>query len=268
MTAGSKGLLSIHEFSQLTGIKQSTLRYFDKLGIFSPAYRGENGYRRYQPFQLIAVSVIDLLHGFGLKTSEVKTFVDHRTPERMQSLFVEKKEDVEAELVRLSRERDVIETYCDLISKGLSAVPDQLAVRYRPESSITVGPENDFTTSASFDRAFSHFYRMADRYGIDLRFPVGGVFDDIDEFVEEPGRPTHFFSVDPQGKDKVSAGNYLTGYSVGPYGETHDLEKRMAKYLKKNSLRATGPVYNIFLLDEISLVSPGDYLLEAFVRVG
>ncbi|MCL2882368.1 MAG: MerR family DNA-binding transcriptional regulator [Coriobacteriia bacterium] len=268
MTTGSKGLLSIHEFSQLTGIKQSTLRYFDKLGIFSPAYRGENGYRRYQPFQLIAVSVIDLLHGFGLKTSEVKTFIDHRTPQRMQSLFVEKKEEVEADLERLSRKRDVIETYCDLISKGLSAVPDQLAVRYRPDQAITIGLENDFSTSPTFDRAFSHFYRMADHYDIDLRFPVGGLFDSIDTFVEEPGRPSHFFSVDPQGKDKIPGGNYLTGYSVGPYGETHEVEKRMTEYLKKNNLKAVGPVYNIFLLDEISLTNAGDYLLEAFVRVG
>jgi len=268
MTKESKGLLSIHEFSQLTGIKQSTLRYFDKLGVFSPAYRGENGYRRYQPFQLIAVSVIDLLHGFGLKTNEVKAFVDNRTPQRMQALFTEKKEEVEAELERLSRERDVVETYSDLITKGLSAVPDQLAVRYRPEFSIAIGPENDFSTSPTFDRAFSYFYRMADRYDIDLRFPVGGVFDDIDIFVEKPGQPTHFFSVDPRGKDKVPGGNYLTGYSVGPYGETHELEKRMARYLKRHNLKAAGSVYNIFLLDEISLINSGDYLLEAFVRVG
>jgi len=261
-------LLSIKEFSQLTGIKQSTLRYFDKLGIFSPAYRGENGYRRYQPFQLIAVSVIDLLHGFGLKTSEVKAFVDHRTPDRMKALFTEKQEEIEAEIHRLAVERDVVETYSDLISKGLDARSDQLTIRDMPTRFMTMGPVNDFSTSPTFERAFSHFYRMAKHYNIDLRFPVGGYFESFEAFQKTPGQPTNFFSVNPRGKDKVPAGKYLIGFSVGPYGETHNLEVRMARYLKRHDLKAMGPVYNVFLLDEISVVDPDEYLMEAFVRIG
>ena len=268
MPTENRGLLSIKEFSQLTGVKQSTLRYFDKLGIFSPAYRGENGYRRYQPFQLIAISVIDLLHGFGLKTSEIKAFADHRTPERMKALFNERQDEIEAELKRLAVERNVVETYSDLITKGLDAKADQLIIRDVPVRFITMGPENDFSTSPTFERAFSHFYRMAKHYDIDLRFPVGGYFDDFETFQKAPGQPTHFFSVDPQGKDKLPAGKYLIGYSVGPYGETHNLELRMARYLKRHQLKTLGPVYNVFLLDEISLVNSDDYLMEAFVRVG
>ncbi|MCL2331864.1 MAG: MerR family DNA-binding transcriptional regulator [Actinomycetia bacterium] len=267
MPTENKGLLSIKEFSQLTGIKQSTLRYYDKLGIFSPAYRGENGYRRYQPFQLIAVSVIDLLHGFGLKTSEVRAFVDHRTPQRMQALLTEKQDGIEAELKRLSVERDVAATYNELITRGLTAKPDQLTICDIPERRMTIGPLNDFSASDTFERSFSHFYRMAKHYGIDLRFPVGGYFDNFEAFQKTAGEPSHFFSVDPQGKDKIPAGKYLVGYTIGAYGETHNLEVRMTRYLKRHELEAVGPVYNIFLLDEISLVNSDDYLMEAFVQI-
>jgi len=267
MTTRNKGLLSIKEFSQLTGIKQSTLRYFDKLGIFAPAYRGENGYRSYQPLQLIAVSVIDLLHELGLKTSEVQAFSEHRTPQRMHALFSEKKEEVETELARLARERDVVETYCSLISRGLLAEPEQLAVRYLRGFPIIIGPKNDFSTSPTYDRAFSYFYRQAERYHIDLRFPVGGYFDDLQDFQAAPGKPSHFFSYDPSGKDEIAAGNYLMGYSLGGYGETNDLEVRLSTYIRENGLKAIGPVYNIFLLDEISVVDQSEYLMQAFVRV-
>ncbi|MCL2332836.1 MAG: MerR family DNA-binding transcriptional regulator [Actinomycetia bacterium] len=266
MSTDNKGLLSIKDFSQLTGIKQSTLRYFDKLGIFSPAYRGDNGYRRYQPFQLIAVSVIDLLHGFGLKTSEVKVYVDRRNPVRMRDLFTEKQEEIEAELKRLSVERDVVETYRSLISRGLEAKPREISIKDMPERRITMGPLNDFSLPG-FERSFSHFYRMADHYGIDLRFPVGGYFDDFEGFKSAPGEPSHFFSVDPQGKDKIPAGKYVTGFNVGPYGETGNLVDRMTRFLKKNELTTIGPVYNIFLLDEISVIDPEEYLMEAFVRI-
>ncbi len=268
MATESKGLLSIKDFSQLTGIKQSTLRYYDKLGIFSPAYRGENGYRRYQPFQLIAVSVIDLLHGFGMKTSEVKLYVDHRTPERMKALFTEKQEDIEAEIKRLSVQRDVVETYKNLITLGLEANPNQLIIKDMPERRGTLGPLNDFTAAPNFERAFSHFYRMSKHYGIDLRFPVGGYFESFETFLASPGQPQHFFSVDPKGKDIVPAGKYLYGYAVGAYGETRKLEQRMDRYMKRNELKPMGPVFNIFLLDEVSQVDSENYLMEAFVRIG
>jgi DNA-binding transcriptional MerR regulator len=266
MPLENKGLLSIKEFSQLTGIKQSTLRYFDKLGIFSPAYRGENGYRRYQPFQLIAVSVIDLLHGFGLKTSEVKAYVVRRNPNLMRDLFIEKQEEIETELKRLTVERDVALTYSSLISTGLDAKTNKITIKDLPERRITMGPENDFSLPG-FEHAFSHFYRMASHYNIDLRFPVGGYFDDFDAFDSASGQPSHFFSVDPCGKDKIPAGKYMVGFTVGPYGETGNLEGRMARYLKKNGLKTIGPVYNVFLLDEVSVIEPEQYLMEALVRI-
>ena len=39
--------MTIKEFSNITGIKSQTLRYYDQIGLFSPEHRGENGYRYY-----------------------------------------------------------------------------------------------------------------------------------------------------------------------------------------------------------------------------
>ena len=40
-------MLSIREFADFTGINESTLRYYHKIGLFSPSRRGENRYYLY-----------------------------------------------------------------------------------------------------------------------------------------------------------------------------------------------------------------------------
>jgi len=42
MLSEHKKLLPIRDFSELTGIKESTLRYWDRIGLFQPAMRHED----------------------------------------------------------------------------------------------------------------------------------------------------------------------------------------------------------------------------------
>jgi effector-binding domain-containing protein len=86
-------------------------------------------------------------------------------------------------------------------------------------------------------------------------------------FLNEPSQPTRFFSLDPNGKEKQPKGLYLTGYTRGYYGQTNDLPKRMAAFAKKNRLVFTGPVYNIYLFDEMSITDMNQYLLQVSASV-
>ena len=57
-----KDFLSTQEFSKLSGIATSTLRYWDDIGLFSPRKRNpENNCRYYTPDQMIAVKFITVL---------------------------------------------------------------------------------------------------------------------------------------------------------------------------------------------------------------
>ena len=69
------------------------------------------------------------------------------------------------------------------------------------------------------------------------------------------------------GADKKAAGLYLVGYTRGYYGETNDLPARMRDFAKKNGLIFNGPVYNIYLFDEMSVADPKQYLLQVSASV-
>lgn len=45
--------LTIAQFAKLHNVNKRTLHYYDHIGLFSPAYKGENGYRYYDYSQSI-----------------------------------------------------------------------------------------------------------------------------------------------------------------------------------------------------------------------
>jgi effector-binding domain-containing protein len=77
----------------------------------------------------------------------------------------------------------------------------------------------------------------------------------------------NFISIDPKGSDKRNPGKYCVGYTRGYYGVTNGLEDRMLEYMQKNLLSPIGPAYNVYMLDEISIRDPDQYLLQACVMV-
>lgn len=73
-------LYTIKEFSALTDVSTDTLRYYDKIGLFSPSRRDEkNGYRYYTLNEFERIGEIQTLQQLGLSLDEIKTFMSDKT---------------------------------------------------------------------------------------------------------------------------------------------------------------------------------------------
>jgi hypothetical protein len=130
-----------------------------------------------------------------------------------------------------------------------------------------LGEPNEYGDGEGFFGAFAHFCTAPHTPELNLSYPIGGYFDSMERFLGAPSRPTRFFSHDPQGRETISEGLYLTGYTRGYYGQTNDLPLRMAAYAKRNGLTFSGPVYNTYLHDELSTTDPEHYLLQVSASV-
>lgn len=260
-------LLSIKDFSEATGIKQTTLRYYDELGLFSPIERSSSGYRYYSAQQIITVNILRVLGDLGYNTKQMSEFVRNRAPESMLDFFMSCEGHLEDELRRLHSMHDVVSTFRRLIHTGLSADESTTSVQYRDAMNIIKGPDNSFSRHNGFTEDFVRFCESAGRYKINLSLPVGGVFCDKEKWLISPDEPSNFFSIDPRGTEKREAGNYLIGHTRGYYGNSGGLPERMTGYAEEHGLEIVGPVYNIYILDEISVKNPEQYLLETAVKV-
>ena len=265
---GGKTLLTIKDFSELSGVEQSTLRYWDDIGLFRPAQRhADNSYRFYSPDQMISLNFIKVLSGLNIPLKVIGSISETRGPETILRLMEQQEAGLDAELSRLYEAYSTIPTLRTLIREGLNAPgPGHISVRAMEPLPIVLGPANAFGDQ-SFYQPFMRYCVYAKENRVNLHSPVGGCFDSMDAFLTTPSQPTRFFSVSPQGSDQRASGKCLVGYVQGYYGDMGDLPQRMAAYAAEHNLKLEGPVYVLYLLDEISVKDPSDYLAQVCVAV-
>jgi len=261
-------LLSIKAFSKYTGVNQSTLRYYDEIGLIKPVERGEeNNYRYYRPSQSMTLSFINVLIDLGVSLTDIKEMSDGRTPEGVIELLSRQETILDRKLNEIQTAYSIIHTFRKNIQSGLFAPVGEIRVEDMEDAHFILGAVNEFKENGTFYEPFMKFCNSAGDFRINLRYPIGGYHYDIDSFMNAPGQPDKFFSLDPLGNCKRSAGKYLVGYARGYYGEFGDLPQRMAHYAKEHNLLCSGPVYTLYLLDEVSVSKTDEYLARVSVCV-
>ena len=263
-----KEYLSVKEFSRLSGIENTTLRYWDEIGLFSPAKRDpENNYRYYTPQQVIAVKFITVLSHLDVPLKAIAKMEIERNPEKIMDLIEQRESILDMEMRRLREAYSIIHTRRELIKFGMKVDLSKVSVCRLEEKAIILGPPCEFQEGQPFYEPFTRFCRQAEELRVNLGYPIGGYHAGMETFLKAPGQPDHFFSMDPTGNKKRAAGEYLVGYTRGYYGKFGDLPARMAAYAEEHALSLIGPVYTIYLHDEICIRDHAQYLSQLSVAV-
>lgn len=103
---------SIGQVAKQFGLPVSTLRYYDREGLF-PGLERSGGIRRFGPQELERLRLIECLKRSGLEIRDIRQFMEWCTEgsgtyaQRLE-LFVRQEERVRAELDKLQKALDVI----------------------------------------------------------------------------------------------------------------------------------------------------------------
>jgi len=269
MASKRKDLLSIKDFSAYTGVKQSVLRYYDELGLFKPAEKGDNQYRYYSVQQIQTIKLIETLRKLHMSLKEIEEVMSNRSAESMIRILSHHEVRLNRDLKSLQESFGVIHTLRSLMQSDIPDDINDVRVRFREGVSISMGPLNNFSDDdTSYHRVYSNYYKFAQEHKVNLSYPIGGYFDTFEEFLASPGRPKRFFSMDTMGNDEAPSGNYIVGYTRGDYGQVGDLPQRLEAYISSHELRPKGPVYHVYPLNETSLRDPNDYLQRVSIWLG
>ncbi|MCL2487816.1 MAG: MerR family transcriptional regulator [Oscillospiraceae bacterium] len=289
-----KDYLSVKEFSRISSIETSTLRYWDEIGLFSPAWRDpETNYRYYSPEQIIGVNFINVMSALHVPLKTIGDIESDRNPEKIVRLIEQQEKALDMQMRRLRECYSVIHTRREMINYGMKVLEgfravdgirldsdsadeienavwvdlNRIAVLRREDSAYIAGPRTRFKKGGGFFEPFMNFCNYAEELRINLNFPIGGLHDDMESFCQTPGEPHHFISMDPTGNRNREAGDYLIGFHRGYYGEFGNLPARMAAYVKRHKLNCSGPVYSLYLHDEVCIKKPDQYLAQVCVAV-
>ena len=109
-------MYTIGQVSEMFDLPISTLRYYDKEGLF-PSMERRNGIRRFGETELEALRVIECLKASGLEIKDIKLFMQWCTegpetyPQRKE-LFERRREAVQVEMARLKKTLAMLEFKC------------------------------------------------------------------------------------------------------------------------------------------------------------
>ena len=109
-------MYTIGQVAEMFGLPVSTLRYYDKEGLF-PSMQRQSGIRQFGQTELEALRVIECLKASGLEIKEIRRFMEWcaegpSTYARREELFRTRKAAVEAEMARLQKTLDMLNFKC------------------------------------------------------------------------------------------------------------------------------------------------------------
>lgn len=109
-------MYTIGQVSEMFHLPVSTLRYYDKEGLF-PEIKRISGIRKFGEKELEALRVIECLKKSGMEIKDIKQFMQwcsegSQTYTQRRELFLKQKKAVEAEIKRLEKTLDMIRFKC------------------------------------------------------------------------------------------------------------------------------------------------------------
>ena len=109
-------MYTIGQVAEMFGLPISTLRYYDKQGLF-PHMERVSGIRKFSDTEIEALRVIECLKKAGMEIKDIKQFMDWcvegpSTYPQRRAMFKAQRTHVEAEIERMNRTLDMLKFKC------------------------------------------------------------------------------------------------------------------------------------------------------------
>ena len=130
-------MYTIGQVSKMFGLPVSTLRYYDKEGLF-PDMERSNGIRRFGQRELEALRVIECLKKSGMEIKDIRQFMEwcaqgSSTYPLRRAMFIRQRESVEAEIARMNRVLDMLNFKCWYYEQAIKDGNEQRLSAMTPE---------------------------------------------------------------------------------------------------------------------------------------
>ena len=262
-------IFSISDFAEFTRTTRDTLLYYDKIGLLSPASRGENNYRYYSNAQIAVVNLIRTLQAFGMTLSVIKNLTEHRTPELTEEILESQITHIDERIEEWVRARKLLYFMKKTIHSVANVDEKAITIQFMPAEAIVLGDLNDYSRGRNdYDALLTFYHACKEKYpDIDMNYYVWAMFSEERIKGRDWVWPERYYFYNPEGHDKKSAGLYAIGYHRGGYGQSGDIYERMLDYIHGNGFEVCGPAYEEYPLNEMCVSDPKDYLMRVLISV-
>ena len=263
--------LTVSQFAKLHNVNKRTLHYYDEIGIFSPDYKGDNGYRYYDYMQGVDFEYIKMLKELNMGLDEIKKYIDTPNEEDFKEIADVKIKEIDREIRTLNRRREVLEDKLNKLNKC-----DEV----RKKNSIKVidcEEQKFFFTPFKFedDDLKQLITHIKDVWTVDEYCKGIGSFVSVDkikrgEFEEYDGLFIEMLE-DMESKNTKNTiikpkGKYICAYHMGDWDTLPNFYGEIVKYAEENNLTLVGYSFEIGMND-FAISDMKDYITQIMIRV-
>lgn len=269
----SKKFFNISDFAKLAGVSRQTLIYYDRIGLFSPAYIAENKYRMYAYNQIDTISTITILSDLGIPLKEIKTFLANMSPQRTIEILKYQLNEINEKISKLSNLKDMTQTRLEQIELGNSVrefLPCFSVVEIKKPIPFYVGKTLNCDQATISDDDIIEFFADIEKRNIPLIFSFGYLKNAQDVLANEFGLAKKIcfrLNNEKYCNDFMPSGKYIVGYCKGDYGKTNYIYKHLLDFARKNNLTPTGKIFEEYLIDELAEKNADDFIMQTSVKV-
>ena len=130
-------MYTIGQVSEMFGLPISTLRYYDKQGLF-PEMQRTSGIRRFGDKEIETLRLIECLKKSGLEIKDIKQFMDwcmegaSTFPQRKE-MFIRQREVVETEIAHMNKVLDMLKFKCWFYEQAIQDGTDERVKNMLPD---------------------------------------------------------------------------------------------------------------------------------------
>lgn len=263
-----KFLYTTGQFAKLNGINKRTLHYYDEIGLFSPEFKEENGYRYYTCFQTVQLELIVMLRKIGLSIEEIIRYRQSPSGTSFADLITEKKQLIDKSIQELLNIKAFLEIKSKKLSLSLTAKDREIEIITLPEQRILLSSpitgaydDEDFAVAGDFSLRLKSIFGLYDNFGSRIL---------TDEILKGNCHSySCFFAYGREDTEMYDflrpAGTYLRAFCIGGWDKLETVYRNVIRFAEENQMELFGYAYEEGL-NEMSIQGRDDYI--TMVTVG
>jgi DNA-binding transcriptional MerR regulator len=266
--------LSIGQMSKLYNISIQTLRHYDRIDLFKPAYTDPNSnYRYYSPDQFIYLEIIKYLKYIGTPLDEIRHIINFQNSiEDLASVLTEKEKTIDKQIQQLINLKQLIrEKISQLEQTSSIGTLGEVYVKHYDEVDAVVFEIND----SDKDDFILSIRKLISQIEVKYHYLPDCNLIFLADYVEYLESKTinyskMYLALDSETEDpvkygthaKIPAGDYLCILFRGLDNDAAESYRTLSDYIKKNKLEVSGYFYESPLINGFATTNEGDYIIE------
>lgn len=246
-----KDKYTISELARFFNISSQTLRYYDKIGLYKPAYvEKKTGYRYYTYEQFFTLSLIIQLKKLNFSLKDIQRYSDVKNITYLEQILEDEQRIIEFQMEELKKQKENNELMLEKI---------RISKDMKRNSMIEVREEKEryeYQVSINFETKdlYQYIKLMYESYLKGLPSDVGIQHHEIVMKINQKNLEQRKFKLynsigfflDKEsmkhqlGCGVIKAGIYVTAYHVGGYSTIHHTYNRLYDYIQENNYQIIG----------------------------